>query len=743
LTIYDHNETTPAQTAASLLDPFALLMALYRKRWIVAIIAAIVVGLTLAYLLQAQSLYRATAQVLLNQQQRQPFEDANSAVNLGRDPFFVDSQVAVIASISVLRPVVIEQNLVDDPEFGDGGQGGGFLSGIFQAVTGGLLQSSSDGASSERLVVDTIEALRDALRVSRQGATYVIDITVESQSSQKAAVLANAVAESYLALGRTRNTDQTGAFASDLENQIGELRNQVRTAEEKVQKFRAENNLQNVSGGTLLVNNELEGLNQQLVQAQSALAESDASYNEIQRFLEQKLSLSSLGDLVVSQSINQLLDQYNTAVRNEAALANQFLPSHPSLGQARAQVTRLEGLIRNELSGLSEAKRVERDVAQNRVKNLEAQIDRTRKSSSVDEALLITLRELESDAAAIREVYQNVLAKSKEVANLEQFTVPVAQIISPAIPPQNPSWPRKKLILAASGVFGVLLGIMLVLALEAVKLARLLLSSRMPDTNAPARAVTLQPAEPVETGLRPPPRRMERRAAPAPVARSGGRRLAGTNLGMIPSLSGPQITSYQVLKSGDAYEAAFDYLTSENNRRLPREGRAFIEAVDSLEETLASGLRRSAGSTVLVTTREHAEDLHFAAFSIACASAARGNRVLLIDGDPQYKELSRVVDTAGGSLGGYFVDKDNGPDGLELDFVSLVDHLPKYKEFSLSERQIYKLDRLASDYDLVVIAAGQSEPETPSPFMPLADCSLDVTQDWVSGSLLISHTDRG
>lgn len=728
---YEPSQTSPVDAGTSLLDPLALLLALYAKRWLVAVIAAIVVGLTLAYLLQAQSLYRATTQVLLNQQQRQPFEDADSAFNLGRDPLFVDSQATVISSISVLRPVVLAQNLVDDPEFGSDAAGSGFLS----SILGNLFGSPSESASSERMVIDSIDALRKALHVSREGATYVIDITVESESPERAAILSNAVAESYLTIARTQGGDQSATFALDLQKQVASLRAQVREAEEKVQRFRAQNNLQNAAGGALLIDSELEGLSGQLVEAQSALAESEASYNEIQRFLDRKLSPSSLGDLLVSQSVNQLLDQYNTAVRNEAALANEFLPSHPSLGQARAQVTRIESLIRSELAGLSDAKKVERDVAQNRVRNLQAQIERTRKSSSLDDELLITLRELEADASAIGNVYQNVLAKSKQVANLEQFTVPVAQIISPAVAPQNPSWPRKKLILAASGVFGVLLGVMLVLAGEAFKMVRSLVSAQIAGNRQPAGL----PFEPTAAMAPPDPLPVRRSAGPA-LTSGGARRIAGANLGEIPSLDGPQIHTFQVLKSGEAYELAFDYLTRENVRQLPPEARQFIQGVEDLERTLTSGLRRAAGSAVVMTTEGNPEDLNFAAFSITCAAAVQGNRVLLIDGDAHSKELSRVVDTAGGLLGDYFVNKQNGPDGLELDFVSLVDNLPKYKEFSLSERQIHNLDRLSNTYDLVVIAAGRDENNSASTaFQPIADCVLNVSQDWTSGNLLISQ----
>lgn len=66
-----------------------------------------------------------------------------------------------------------------------------------------------------------------------------------------------------------------------------------------------------------------------------------------------------------------------------------------------------------------------------------------------------------------------------------------ARIISPAQPPEDPSWPRKKVLVALAGVVGVALGVFLVVVLEVWRQLRARYS--------PAPVISESRVEPVET----------------------------------------------------------------------------------------------------------------------------------------------------------------------------------------------------------------------------------------------------
>jgi uncharacterized protein involved in exopolysaccharide biosynthesis len=452
-----------------LIDPWAIARKLYQRLPLIALIAIVAVGLTAAYVFTAAPVYTAWTRIVVDPASRKPFEDKNAPSLLGSEALGLDTQLLIVSSAAVLEPVVAELKLTEDPEFVKG----------------------AAGDAPERRAAKVMAALAKAVTVSREGATYIISIGVKSQSAQKSADLSQAIAKSYLREQQQFQLNSSQQLAEQIDTRLVGLRERVRETEEKVQKFRAEKRLQSGVDGSLLVGQELGGLNAQLVEARSALATATAASEEIQRYFKREIEPTALGEVVNSPRVTQLLQEYSRAVRNEASLAAGLLPQHPSLLRAKAEVARISSLVRAEIQSIGEGKKVELDVAQQRVANLERQMETVRSSSNVGEEDLIMLRELETEAKSTRAVYENVLGRAKEVANLEQITMPVARIISPALPPEDPSWPRKKVLVALAGVVGVALGIFLVVVLEVWRQLRARYS--------PASVLSESKVEPVET----------------------------------------------------------------------------------------------------------------------------------------------------------------------------------------------------------------------------------------------------
>ncbi|CAK7260028.1 MULTISPECIES: GumC family protein [unclassified Shinella] len=462
-----------------MIDPWAIARKLYQRLPVIALVAILAVGLTAAYVFTVPPIYTAWTRIVVDPSSRKPFEDANAPSLVGSEALGLDTQLLIVSSAAVLEPVVTEYKLVEDPEFAK--------------------EAAAD--TPERRVGKVTEALAKAMTVSREGATYIISIGVKSQSAQKSADLSQAVAKSYLREQQQFQLNSSRQLAEQIDSRLIGLRERVREAEEKVQQFRAEKRLQSAVDGTLLVGQELGGLNTQLVEARSALASATAANEEIQRYFKREVAPTALGEVVNSPRVTQLLEEYSRAVRSEASLAAALLPQHPSLLRAKAEVARISSLVRSEIQAIGEGKKVELDVARQRVANLERQMETLRTSSNVSDQDLIVLRELETEAKSTRAVYENVLGRAKEVANLEQITMPVARIISQAQPPEYPSWPRKKILLALAGFVGCALGVLLVVVAEVWRQLRVRYSAPAPvvDSEVPASesaaADDLKPAD--------------------------------------------------------------------------------------------------------------------------------------------------------------------------------------------------------------------------------------------------------
>ena len=124
------------------------------RNWIfIGLVTAFVFLVGVIYLVNATPLYTASTQVLLEPREKPPGLDAvanNGSINIYS---YVDDQLAILRSDSLLRRVVIKERLVP-PSTKE-----------LQAAT----QDKDDPASQEKAIVDAINRLRGALAVSSAG----------------------------------------------------------------------------------------------------------------------------------------------------------------------------------------------------------------------------------------------------------------------------------------------------------------------------------------------------------------------------------------------------------------------------------------------------------------------------------------------------------------------------------------------------------------------------------------------
>src|SRR5229473_352108 len=168
-----------------------------RRRWKAAAAAPFsLTVLALIYVLTATTLYTATSTVLVDPRRSTAIESNQAAMqmsNFGTDDATIESETLLIQSIAILQRVVEKLKLTEDPEFIP-------TPGLLDPVKRLFSSSSSPaaGASPEDAAkAGSVDILQKRMKVTRQGTTFLVDINVNSEAPRKAAVIANAVAESY------------------------------------------------------------------------------------------------------------------------------------------------------------------------------------------------------------------------------------------------------------------------------------------------------------------------------------------------------------------------------------------------------------------------------------------------------------------------------------------------------------------------------------------------------------------
>jgi succinoglycan biosynthesis transport protein ExoP len=654
-----------------------------RRQWIIVCTTAAVVCLALIFILVVTPRYTGTATVLVDPHRSHVVDnnDQPPRPDFGSDGAIIESQVSVIQSVAVLQRVVNELKLYQDPEFGPRSS---FLDSILDLFSTAAPSSQSPEDVAKAKTVEFLANKR--LKVSRQGLAYIIGIDASSESPEKAAKIANAIADSYLGELIKGKNDTNKIAASWLNRQLDDLKSRVLASDKAVEEFRATNSLITTQGQTVN-DQQLTDLNNKLIDAHVQTAEAGSRFEQVQNIVKTKADPGTLGQALASEVIKQLRTQYADVAKNVADLSSKYGPQHPLVMNAHAQLRATQRLIDQEVQRILDNTRDAYQVAQSREQALKTSLERLQSTSTDSNKSQVRLRELQREADANRTLYESFLARYKETSAQESLDLPDSRIVSRADIPIRPSFPKTALILALSVLQGLVLGA--ILAFVADRLDRRVKSSRQ------ARDITKVPTLGViplvgtrELALR------------AYRGRKALDQYDPNSTAMLPAVMQPPLMRY-----------ALEEPTS-----------LFAEAVRSVRLAIQQSSRNESAKLIMVSSSVDGEGKTTLAVNLALSFAAVGMRTLLVEGDLRNPEMTRslcprakfgLVELAASRVPfrkAALIDQTTG--------LAILPSPPRLKaahlnEFVFSDLMSHLLDQLRNHFDFIVI-------DSP-PLVPLVD----------------------
>jgi len=495
---------------AQLTDPAWILATLWRRRGLILLMAALgfALGVLVSFMIPPK--YVSTAQLFIDPRDLRVLQNDVSPNTVGSDPTsiagYLESQARVIASDSIKSRVVERLGLDKDPDYG-----GGASSGLFS----GLFPSREVPGSPNRSMLYALAALDKNVAVRRGERTFVIDISATAQDPDKAAKIANAMAEAFLEDQAAVRSEAAQRATAALTGRLQELRNRLRIAEDKAQRYREANNLVGI-GGKSLSEEQLALNNAQLVAARTRTTEAKAKYDQIINTRAASLEAGAAPEAVSSNTMTALRAQLGAALAKEADLVASLGERHPALTAAQAQVRDARRQITEELARIGRSAKVEYDRAVDAERQLASRVDQLTTTQYAAGRASVELRELEREVESSRAVYEAFLRRARETGELGGVDTTNARVISQAMPPLEKSGISRRTLAMLGTVAGGGLGVLLALSLAIFVIpvspppAREVAPARRPFWRRAPRAVTSPPAE---TPPAPPPP-----AAPVPVA---------------------------------------------------------------------------------------------------------------------------------------------------------------------------------------------------------------------------------
>ncbi len=603
----------PARISAGL-SVSQLAHLLWRRK--TAILVAGLIGACLAVAI-GKSLtpkYMATAQLYVDPRELQLVdrELTPRSQDISGLAMVVESQARLITSNSVLMQVIQDTHLDKDPEFGAGS------SGLMAKLLGLFGLEPRQPGTSALGQTAALDALNRHVNVKKTDRSFIVDIDVWSHDPVKAAMLANAISHAYLAEAKNSQSIAARRATSDLSGRLKELQERLRTAENTLAVYKAQNNFVGTQD-TLITDQQLLASNQRLASAHAATLDAQAKYDQIEASRRAAGDAGAIPEALQSPTLGNLRAQYAETRRHLAEMTSELGPLHPSLRQMEKQVEDLRRTVNEETDRFAQSAKNDLARARDYETSLTRALETQRRQSVQLSQASVRLRELERDVEASRDVYQSFLKRSRETEEQESLNTSNARIIGEATVPQRRSFPPGMSLIAAIGlVLGALAASSWFAAVE-------LLSFE--PVAGPAKQIVPDPITSAQPPKPPPENRPTPPAAEKPViARFQEADVIRTLGGILATGGIPDLT-----RLGWPTLRATSPLTT------------FLSAMREMREALARRSAANVAPVLAVIGQGASRDRSIVTLNVALAAARDGARVLVIDADHENHILSNKL----------------------------------------------------------------------------------------------------
>lgn len=558
-----------------------------RRVWLVAALSLAGLGAAAVYLAYAKPQYSATALVQLDTHSK--YSNFDSVVTSPRegDPIAIRTQVEVLRSEAIAERVVKALDLTADPEFKPRSRsqlaGDGLMADVRRFLASlGLVH---DMSNEDELALTT-KQVRARLFVDADGRSYIVTIGFAASSPEKAAKIANAFAEQYLASQVDAKTAITAKANEWAKSQLDTAGEQLREAEAAVEQFRAKNNaiIELVPGSSVAAAQQLTQVNALLATATEARIAAETRLAAARKLVAAK-DIYAVPEVLASPLIQQLRVEEARAVARRASLDGRLGVLNPDLRAADSEVSHLRGTINEEVGKLVSSLASGAQLAKLREEELAAKVESLRKDVGEVSRLQFQLANLERRAEARRAFHAALEKRYVETSALLHGVYADARVVAAATPQPAPSWPNVPFVLAVGLLIGAAVGAVVAVLFELA-----------------------------DKSFRSPPQLEEATGLAC--------------LGVLPDM-------------GRALRRTIRGDLSGQETRLFREAvRSVCIAMDA-----AAGLKKAkTGSVVLVTSALPEEGKTVSSVALATALAARGSRTLLIDADLRRPQVGGYLD---------------------------------------------------------------------------------------------------
>ena len=411
-------------------------------------IVATVVAFVYTY--RQPKIYEATCQVIIEPMAPQVLPGSKDVVELGTGTFwankeFYETQYRIIQSTSVGQRTAEKLGLQYDPDYASAVGPSHDLAALGRVVAGQL----------------TVRPLKDS---------RLALITVTDRKPQRAALIANTVADTYIEYNLDYKLEGARSAMAWLAEQETELKRQLEGSELKLYHYKKDRNLLAVSldDKQSMLSQNLASVNAKLTDLHIKRLEMDSKRKTIEHAKQNIGEEETLPEIREKETIQKFREQYVLLSKDYADLSSRYGPDHPKMKAIAGQMATVRKAYEQEIDGVLISFQKSYEELVDNEKALRSLMEDQKREAIEISKIEVEYKPLQRAAEQEEKMYGIVANRQKEIDITGPMKTNNVRILERAVVPNVPVRPKPVQNLFLGLLLGLGTGIGLAFAIEAL-----------------------------------------------------------------------------------------------------------------------------------------------------------------------------------------------------------------------------------------------------------------------------------
>lgn len=457
------------------IDLMRIWRAIWSRKWSILSLVLAITMLTTLVVMKMAPTYKAVTTLMIESKGPQLLSFQPVYDSSGQLSEYLETQLGLIKSRDVAQRAVRELNLTEHPDLDPRQQPAPLidLSGALKSLLNSLITDPADKFAvdpplTEAEIFDlATDAFMRRIDVWVEGRSQLVYLSVALGDSLSAAQAANALAGSYIESQLEARLDASVTASTWMNQRLAELRTSLQESEDRLQAYREAEGLVDVDGVATISANELSLTGDRMIDARRQRAEAESQFRQVQAMRKAGWErLASVPAVLGHPLIQQFKAEEARARAKVEELSRRYGDRHPTMLAARSDLGAASASLQSQVEQVVAGIERNYQLAVANENSLRSSFNANKEQIQDIARKEFKLRELQRDVDSNRTLYETFMTRLRETTVTADLNSTNARIVDLALPPAEPSAPKKRLIIIIALALATLCGLGLALLLD-------------------------------------------------------------------------------------------------------------------------------------------------------------------------------------------------------------------------------------------------------------------------------------